>query len=204
VRRLDWSFREAPRRRGHFQEGFFDVHLHTHTPIAHQFAKDLPVQRSRRRRALGVLLGGLLLFGLGVPRTVQAQSVTFTTASLQGTYAYVDNVGMVGSVGLIAFDGHGRAVVQIKVNQPDVATGDRTTVSLDGSGTYTVDSTGTGVAEVQFDSVPGQSTYDFVITGTADRRGFSGQPLAREVFAVSRTEGLAGQLVAPSWKRISD
>ena len=181
----------------------------TQIPTAYRFAEDtglesLPVQRSRRRQALGLLLGGLLLLGLDTPRAAQAQSVTFNTASLQGTYAYVDNVGMVGSVGLIAFDGHGRTVVQIRVSQPDPTTMGRTTVSLNGSGTYTVDSTGTGVADIQFDSVADKTTYDFVITGTADRRGFSGQPLAREVSAVSRTEGLAGQLVAPSWKRISD
>jgi hypothetical protein len=140
--------------------------------------------------------------------TVQAQTVTFTTANLQGTYAYIDNVGMVGSLGLITFDGHGGTGVQMKVSQwGTTTTGDRTTISLNGSGTYTVDPTGTGVAMIQFESVPGQTTYDFVITEIANKRGFSGQPLAREVFAVSRTEEIAPQFAAPSmpsWKRISD
>src|SRR5690348_14347681 len=112
------------------------------TPIAYQSvedtsAKHLPMQRSDRRRALGVFLGGLFLLSLGVPHAVQAQTGTFTTASLKGTYAYVDNVGMVGSLGLITFDGHGGTVVQIKVSQPSTTTEDRTSIYLNASGTYT-------------------------------------------------------------------
>ena len=44
---------------------------------------------------------------------------TFTTASLQGTYAYVNNTVNVGSLGLITFDGAGELTAEIKVSLPD-------------------------------------------------------------------------------------
>jgi hypothetical protein len=180
-----------------------------HTPMAYQFVEDtgvkhLPMQRSERRQALGALLGGLFLFSLGVPHPAQAQGeVTFTTASLQGTYAYVNNVGDVGSLGLIIFDGNGGTTAQIKVNQSGTATGSRTIAALSGPGTYTVDPTGTGVVTIQFEGVTGPSVYDFVITKVA-KQSRNTQALAEDVFAVSRAGGLSGQLVAPMWKRISD
>ena len=182
---------------------------HPHTPTAHRFfentgVKHLPMQRSARRQALGALLGGLFLLSLGAPQSAQAQGeVTFTTASLQGTYAYVNNVGDVGSLGLIIFDGNGGTTAQLKVNQPGTATGGRTITPLSGSGTYTVDPTGIGVVTIQFDGVTGPSVYDFVITKVA-KQSRNTQALAEDVFAVSREGGLSGQLVAPMWKRISD
>jgi hypothetical protein len=164
----------------------------------------LRAQHSGRRTALGVLLGGLVYLGVGVPYAVQAQSVIFNNASLQGTYAYtnnVQNVQVVSSVGLISFDGNGGVALQIKVNQPDAKTGDLTLVPQNGTGTYTVEPTGIGVATIRSGNETEPTTYDFVITGIAKRS--SGQALATEVSAMA-TSALSGGLVAPSWKRISD
>ena len=154
---------------------------------------------TKMRPSLGILLGGLCLLSLCAPHPVQAQ-VTFTTASLHGTYAYVNNTGDVGSLGLIMFDGKGTLTADIKVNLSD-GMGGRTIVPDSGPGTYTVDAAGTGVATIEFNT--GTTTYDFVITRVAGKdQGDRG--LATEVFAVARTGGLAGQLIAPTWKRISD
>ena len=75
---------------------------HPHTLMARRFvedtgAKHMTLRRSTIRQALGALVGGLVLLSLGVPHPVQAQG-TFTTASLQGTYAYVNNTVNVGSL----------------------------------------------------------------------------------------------------------
>jgi hypothetical protein len=91
------------------------------------------------RHRTGVLLGGLVLLSLGAPHPVQAQG-TFTTASLQGTYAYVNNTAHVGSLGLITFDGAGELTAEIKVNLPDEM-GGRTVVPTSGSGTWRVEVT---------------------------------------------------------------
>jgi len=151
------------------------------------------------RPSLGILLGGLCLLSLCASHPVQAQG-TFTTASLQGTYAYVNNTEDVGSLGLITFDGEGALTTDIKVNLSD-GMGGRTVVAASGPGTYTVDAVGTGVATIEFNT--GTTTYDFVITRVAFF-GHRDRSLATEVFAVARTGGLAGQLIAPTWKRISD
>jgi hypothetical protein len=153
----------------------------------------------KMRPSLGILLGGLCLLSLCTPPPVQAQE-TFTTASLQGTYAYVNNTADVGSLGLITFDGEGALTTDIKVNLSD-GMGGRTVVATSGPGTYTVDAAGTGVATIEFST--GTTTYDFVITRVAGK-GQGDRGLATEVFAVARTGGLAGQLIAPTWKRISD
>ncbi|MBV8094076.1 MAG: hypothetical protein JO110_12815 [Acetobacteraceae bacterium] len=159
------------------------------------------VQRSARRQALGALLGGLFLLSLGSAQPAQAQGeVTFSAASLRGSYSYSNFVENVGSLGLITFDGKGALNAQIKVNTPSTS-GGRTITPESGSGTYTVDPTGTGVATIQFTTLT--ATYDFVITKVAERRR-NDQPLAQQVFAVDRAGGLAGQLVAPFWNRISD
>ena len=155
---------------------------------------------TKMRPSLGILLGGLCLLSLCAPHLVQAQ-VTFTTASLQGTYAYVNNTGDVGSLGLITFDGKGALTTDIKVNLSD-GMGGRTVVAVSGTGTYTVDAAGTGVATIEF-STGMTTTYDFVFTRVAGK-GQGDRGLAIEVFAVARTGGLAGQLIAPTWKRISD
>jgi hypothetical protein len=63
-----------------------------------------------------------------------------------------------------------------------------------------VDAAGTGVATIAFTT--GAATYDLVITAVADKG--HGDRLATEVFAAARVGGLAGQLIAPTWKRIAD
>ena len=105
----------------------------------------------------------------------------------------------VGSLGLITFDGAGELTAEIKV-VCRMRRG-RTVVPTSGSGSFTVDPAGTGVATVEFST--GTTTYDFVITQVAGQ-GQGDQGLATEVFAVARAGGLAGQLIAPMWKRISD
>jgi hypothetical protein len=174
-----------------------------HTSMARRFiegtrATTLTRRRAARRQALGALLGGLVLLSLAVPHPGQAQEL-FTTASLHGTYAYVNNTANVGSVGLITFDGAGDLTAEIKVNLPDEM-GGRTVVPTSGPGTYTVDAAGTGVATIAF--TVGAATYDLVITAVAEKG--HGDQLATEVFAVARAGGLAGQLIAPTWKRIAD
>ena len=73
------------------------------------------VQRSARRQALGALLGGLFLLSLGSAQPAQAQGeVTFSAASLRGSYSYSNFVENVGSLGLITFDGKGALNAQIK------------------------------------------------------------------------------------------
>jgi hypothetical protein len=93
------------------------------TPMARRFgghtgATTMTLRRSAMRQALGALLGGLVLLSLGVPPPVQAQG-PFTAASLQGTYAYVNNTANVASLGLLTFDGAGALTAEIQVNLPD-------------------------------------------------------------------------------------
>src|SRR4249920_2398956 len=66
-------------------------------PIAFRFVEE---KRARMRLSLGTLMGCLFLLGMFAPHPVQAMG-TFTTASLQGTYAYVNNTADVASLGLI-------------------------------------------------------------------------------------------------------
>jgi hypothetical protein len=124
-------------------------------------------------------------------------SRTFTNGSLQGRYAYVNNIGNVASLGPIIFNGHGRLTLQIVTNIPceNPAPGcSRGIGNFEVSGTYSVRTDGTGVANVNFPEPTGPVTYDFVIV-EADRKG------AIEVFAAGRSGGLAGQLIAPTWTR---
>jgi hypothetical protein len=60
-----------------------------HTPMAFLLVEDtgvkhLPMRHSGRRQALGVLLGGLFLLGLGTPHLVQAQEKVPTEAANAG------------------------------------------------------------------------------------------------------------------------
>jgi len=152
-----------------------------------------------RRHALDLLFGGFLVACVGTTHPVQAQSPPFTDGSLHGTYAYINNSADVGSLGLIVFDGSGGVTAQIKVNQSDNS-GGRKVTPTSGSGTYSVPPAGTGTLTIQFEGLSTPSVYDFVITDVNKRQG----TLATEVFAVAETPGFAGQLVAPTWKRISD
>ena len=178
-----------------------------HTSMARRFiegtrATTLTRRRAARRQALGALLGGLVLLSLAVPHPVPAQE-PFTTASLHGTYAFFNDQGS-ASVGLITFDGAGGVTLEILVNVPD-GMGGREVSPASGSGTYTVDAAGTGVATLE--ATVGTrgtetSTFDFVITAVADKG--HGDRLATEVFAVSRSGGRRGNVIAPTWKRIAD
>ena len=60
-----------------------------HTPMAYRLVegtgvKHLPMRRSGRRQALGVLLGGLFLLGLGTPHPAQAREKVPTEAANAG------------------------------------------------------------------------------------------------------------------------
>jgi hypothetical protein len=166
-------------------------------------AKTMTLRRSAMRQALGALLGGLVLLSLAVPHPGQAQE-SFTTASLQGTYAFISDQENTASVGLITFDGAGGLTVEILINRPDEM-GGREVDPASGPGTYTVDAAGTGV--VTLAATVGTrgtetSTFNFVITAVADKG--HGDRLATEVFAVSRSGGRRGNVIAPTWKRIAD
>ena len=114
----------------------------------------------------------------------------------------------VASFGPMNFDGSGGVTLSETVNLPCAnpsQTCDRTIADIIATGTYTVNSDGTGVATFAFkftDGTPiGTEVYDFVINA-ATRRGRN--LLATQVFAADRSGGLAGQLVAPTWGRVSD
>jgi hypothetical protein len=159
---------------------------------------------------LRALAGVLVVLGLCVAPLARAEEPEpFTTASLTGSYAYVNNTGGVASFGPMLFDGNGGVTMKDRVNLPcasDDAGCVRSIVDLTGEGTYTVNPDGTGVATITFTESDGTvrsptDVFDFVISGTTKK----GQTLlATQVFAVDRFGGLNGQLVAPTWTRISD
>lgn len=122
---------------------------------------------------------------------------SFSSPYLQGTYAYTNTTDGVGSVGLITFDGNSQVTMAIRVNVPGKS-GGREIVILSGAGNYSVDAAGTGLVTIEVKSAKGEERkleYDFVITKVADRS-------ALEAFAILRSGGLQGQLVAPSWRKI--
>ena len=165
-------------------------------------------QPSRVRTALNALAGVMLALGICTTQSVRADDGTFTVASLQGHYAYVNNTEGVASLGPMSFDGIGGVTLSETTNLPCANPGptcDRTINDIIATGTYTVNSDGTGVATFAFkfaDGTPiGTEVFDFVINATT-RKGRS--LLATQVFAADRSGGLAGQLVAPTWSRVSD
>ena len=160
------------------------------------------------RTALSALAGVTLALGICAAHSGRADDGSFTVASLQGRYAYVNNTEGVASFGPMNFDGSGGVTLSEKVNLPCANPGqtcDRTIADVIATGTYTVNSDGTGVATFAFkfaDGTPiGTEKYDFVINA-ATRKGRS--LLATQVFAADRSGGLQGQLVAPTWSRVSD
>jgi hypothetical protein len=154
-----------------------------------------------------VLAGVLCILGIGAAQAVMAEGQeTFTNASLQGTYAYTNSVSGVASLGPLTFDGQGRLTAKIKVNLPcneeQIPGCARTLVDLgERDGEYVVAPDGTGVVTINFADPTGPTTYDFMIAGTTTKRN---KLLATQVFTVSRTGGLDGQLVAPTWSLIGD
>ena len=121
---------------------------------------------------------------------------SFGNSSLKGTYVYINNTGGIGGAGLITFDGNGKVELAIKVNVPG-NNGGRKIVSLSGSGSYSVDASGVGLATIKTNGADGKEVkldYDFVISEVAGAQ-------ATEVFSILQSGGLQGQLVAPLWKR---
>lgn len=166
-------------------------------------SRRVALTRDRRKLSRGALRSVTLAFGLLLAQSTQAER-TFTTASLQGTYSYVNNNDDVASFGLIIFDGLGKLTVTIKANGPGTPE-TRKITTLTGTGTYNVDAAGTGTATIKFKGadVEREGTFDFVITETAPKAA-AVPALAREVFAVQQVGGLHGQLVTPLWKRRAD
>ncbi|MDZ8186812.1 MAG: hypothetical protein RMX96_18425 [Nostoc sp. ChiSLP02] len=130
-------------------------------------------------------------------------NATFTKASLQGNYAYTNNSSDVASLGPIKFDGNGKLTVDIIANLPcknPIPNCSRIINDVPVvNGTYSVATNGTGVATIPFST--GTVTYNFIISETERKSKIL---LATEVFAVGKQGGLAGQLIAPTWSRISD
>jgi len=161
--------------------------------------------RSTQMRNLLKVLGGVL-FVLGICATQSAMANsdgTFTNASLQGNYAYVNNSGNVASLGPITFDGNGGLTVDIIANLPCTSATPNCPRTINdlprANGTYSVEKDGTGVATIFFSS--GTVTYNFMISQT-EKKGRT--LLALQVFSAGQNGGLAGQLIAPTWSRISD
>src|SRR5215471_1459237 len=166
-------------------------------------------QSTHTRNPLIALTGVLFVLGLCALQFARAEeNRTFTLESLQGSYAYVNNTGGVASFGPMLFDGQGGVTLKDKVNlpcaSPDVGCS-RSMADLTGEGTYTVNPDGTGVATITFTESSGTirnpDVFDFMIAETT-KQGKT--LLATQVFAADRSGGLAGQLVAPAWTRISD
>ena len=165
-------------------------------------------QPSRIRNALNALASLTLALGNCAVQSAWADDGAFTVSSLQGSYAYVNNTEGVASFGPMSFDGRGHVTLSETINLPCANPGqtcDRTIANVIATGTYKVNSDGTGIATFAFkfaDGTPiGTEEYDFVITGAARRLE---RLLATQVFAADRSGGLAGQLVAPTWSRVSD
>jgi hypothetical protein len=163
----------------------------------------------QKRNPVKALAGALFVLGLCATQVARAeQKMNFSLESLQGSYAYVNNNSGVASFGPMLFDGQGGVTLQDKVNLPCSASEvgcSRSLTELTGEGTYTVNPDGTGVATITFTDSDGTvrppDVYDFMISETSKK----GETLlATEVFAADRFGGLAGQLVAPTWTRISD
>ena len=157
---------------------------------------------------MNVLAGVTLPLGICATQPARADDGAFTFASLKGRYAYVNNTEGVASFGPMSFDGRGGVTLSETVNLPCANPGqtcDRTIADVIATGTYTVNSDGTGVATFAFkfaDGTPiGTEKYDFVINA-ATKQGRN--LLATQVFAADRSRGLNGQLVAPTWSRVSD
>ena len=165
-------------------------------------------QPTRIKTTLNALAGVTLALGICAVQSARADDGTFTVSSLQGRYAYVNNTEGVASFGPMSFDGRGGVTLSETVNLPCANPGQscaRTISDITATGTYTVNSDGTGLATFAFkfaDGTPiGTEEYDFVINA-ATKKGQN--LLATQVFAADRTGGLAGQLVAPTWSRVSD
>jgi hypothetical protein len=156
----------------------------------------MPKPSPQVRKLVHALVGVLGVLGLcAAPLALADEEGPFTIASLQGRYAYVNNNSGVASFGPLLFDGQGGLTLKDKANLPcsePAPSCARGIVDLTGDGTYTVNPDGT---------VFSTDTFDFIISATTKKRNTL---LATQVFAADQAGGLAGQLVAPTWTRISD
>jgi hypothetical protein len=163
----------------------------------------------QKRIPVKALTGALFALSLCATHVARADEESyFTLESLQGNYAYVNNTAGVASFGPMLFDGRGGVTLKDKVNLPCSTPNvgcSRSLSDLTGVGTYTVNSDGTGVATINFTESNGTTrppdVFDFMIS-EATRKGDT--LLATQVFSADRSGGLAGQLVAPTWTRISE
>jgi hypothetical protein len=152
------------------------------------------------------LAGLTLVLGICAAQSARAAGA-FTVASIKGSYAYANNTEGVASFGPMSFDGRGGVTLAITANLACAEPGPsckRTIADITGVGTYTVESDGTGVATFALKengTSIGTEEYDFVITG-ATTKGKT--LLATQLFAADQSGGLSGQLVAPTWSRVSD
>ena len=169
----------------------------------------MPKPSPQVRKLVHALVGVLGVLGLcAAPLALADEEGPFTIASLQGRYAYVNNNSGVASFGPMLFDGNGGLTLKDKANLPcsePAPSCARDMVDLTGDGTYTVNPDGTGAATITFTFSDGTvfstDTFDFMISGTT-KQGKT--LLATQVFAADQAGGLAGQLVAPTWTRISN
>ncbi|MBD2452052.1 hypothetical protein H6G76_34060 [Nostoc sp. FACHB-152] len=147
----------------------------------------------------------LVILGIYTAQSAMAaDDGNFTNASLQGNYAYINNNADVASLGPITFNGRGGLTVDILANLPCNTPVPNCSRSINDvppvpNGTYSVATNGTGVATIPFST--GTVAYNFIISETEKKGRIL---LATKVFAVGRKGGLSGQLIAPTWSRISD
>ncbi|MEJ6483049.1 hypothetical protein N0Y54_17265 [Nostoc punctiforme UO1] len=146
----------------------------------------------------------LVILGIYTAQSAMASDQTFTKASLQGNYAYVNNSANVASLGPIIFDGKGGLTVDLIANLPcnnaiPNCSRNINDLPLVANGTYSVATNGTGIATIPFST--GTVTYNFIISETEKKGRIL---LATQVFAIGQKGGLAGQLIAPTWSRVSD
>lgn len=152
---------------------------------------------------LKVIAGSAFLLSVFVPHPAMAEpgetDPGFSNASLQGTYVYVNTNSDVASVGPITFDGNGGVNATLEISLPcaDPAPNcPRNVVQATGSGTYSVNPDGTGLATLDLST--GEISYSFII---AESTTLADHAVATKVSALGRTGGLAGQVVAPTWSR---
>lgn len=107
----------------------------------------------------------------------------YSLASLSGDYAFVGTyaANVAANLGVVTFDGRGNANGSVLVNEPG-PNGSRTIVNVTITGTYSVESNGTG--KIQFtvlfaDGHTSDVTEDFVITKA---RAQDGTLLATSIF----------------------
>ncbi len=139
----------------------------------------------------------------------QRQGRGFSLASLNGSYGTQeagDGTVAVG-LGVVEYDGAGKASRKIIVNAPDGAGGRRLLV-FESAGTYTVNPDGTGTAAFTNTSPnPGAvDTFDFVITGSTAVwvAGHGQSRVATELVGAQREAGVTVSLVTSVQKRIAD